>query len=125
MCDARRNFRRRDDASYARALDATARYWCGAFDSRLGAGGSMGTRGSSDRRGIEVRARAVGRQRTAQLVVESMVHDADTSHAATTDAAAGRARGAGPDAGREDSGNQATVPRRRPVAVLGDGQIQW
>ena len=56
--DARGNFRRRDGASHARSLDAAADYRCGELDSRLGGRGSMGTRGSFDRRGREVRARA-------------------------------------------------------------------
>ena len=123
--DARGNFRRRDEASHARALDAPAHNRRGRFDSRLGAGGNMGTRDSFDRRRSEVCARAGRRQRAAQPVVESMVHDADTSHAASPDAAAGRPRGAGPDAGRADSRYPPALPCRRSAAVLGDGQVQW
>ena len=96
-----------------------------AHDSRLGGRRSVGTRGSSDRRRRQVRARAIRRQRSAQPVVESMVDDADTSHAGAPAAAARRSRGAGPDAGCEDSSHPPAVSRRRFAAVLGYGQVQW
>ena len=96
-----------------------------AHDSRLGGRGSVGARGSSDRRRRQVRARAIRRQRSAQPVVESMVDDADTSHAGAPAAGARRSRGAGPDAGCEDSRHPPAVSRRRFAAVLGYGQVQW
>ena len=96
-----------------------------AHDSRLGGRRSVGARGSSDRRRRQVRARAIRRQRSAQPVVESMVDDADTSHAGAPAAGARRSRGAGPDAGCEDSSHPPAVSRRRFASVLGYGQVQW